>query len=134
MRKLTDIAGLDFIAPHLGRSPESPKHTPARTEQFFAWMDQVGRRVPVHYQEPFRRGYNNWQPGVDDYLTDLSGAVESGAAGWCLHNGSTKNSEDKRPLRSFVVTEDEGRLFDQLDEVELQVVRRAAGVVREAQR
>ena len=134
MRKLTAIAALDFITPHLSRNASAPSHTFDQTAMFFAWMDEVGRRVPVHYQEPFRRGYNDWQPGAADYLTDLGGAVRAGAAGWCLHNGATRNSEEKRPLRSFDMTQHEGRLFDQLDEVELAVVRGAAEVVRQAQR
>ncbi len=89
-------------------------------------MQDVGRVVPVLYQEPFRRGYTDWEPNSDDFLTDLRGALESGAAGWCFHNGQEKAG--KQPARSFDMRSK--RLFDQLDSEEVKVVTAAAGLVR----
>lgn len=60
-------------------------------------MKELGRTVPVHYQEPFRRGYTDWQPTVEDFLTDLRGAREAGAAGWRLHNGDQHDHPNGRP-------------------------------------
>ena len=80
-------------------------------------MREIGRVVPLHYQEPFRRGYGKWPPKAEDFLVDLKGAHESGAAGWCFHNGSDRDAKDGGRRRSFDLREK--RLFDQLDEEEL---------------
>jgi CubicO group peptidase (beta-lactamase class C family) len=87
--------------------------------------------VPVHHQEPFRRGYQGWEPTAADFLTDLRGAVKGGAAGWCLHNGSQRGSPDNQPRRSFDLRAK--RLFDQLDAEELKVVTGAGGLLTGAQ-
>jgi hypothetical protein len=121
-------AGLDFLSPHRPRNSESPGQTEARTRECLALMMQIGRVVPVHYQEQFRRGYTGWEPSAADFLTDLRGAVAGGAAGWCFHNGSQSNTPDKEPRRSFDLRNK--RLFDQLDAEERKVVGNAATVVR----
>jgi hypothetical protein len=87
-------------------------------------MRAIGRPAPVHYQEPFRRGYGRWQPMADDFLADLRGAVAGGAAGWCLHNGSSRRAPKERPRRSFDLHD--RRLFDQIDQEERGVVEQAA--------
>jgi hypothetical protein len=81
----------------------------------------LGFTAPVHQQEPFRRDYGDWQPAASDFLTDLKGAIEGGAAGWCFHNGSNRRADDGHPRRSFDLREQ--RLLDQLDSEELQVIR-----------
>jgi len=122
-------ADLDLLAPHRPRSAGSAAETLAHTQTCLAAMRRVGRLAPVHYQEPFRRGYGQWQPVAQDFLTDLRGAVKGGAAGWCLHNGSQRDQPNDRPRRSFDLRE--SSLFDQLDADELAVVRQAHTVVRE---
>lgn len=115
-----DVGKVDFITPHRPRNPESPSETKETTERYLEWMKQL-RTVPVHYQEPFRRGYGRERWTARDFITDLNGARESGAAGWCFHNGSVRNvpgNEDGRPRRSFDLRKEEGRLLDQMDEVE----------------
>jgi hypothetical protein len=121
-------AGLDFLSPHRPRNSESPAQTEARTRECLALMTQIGRVVPVHYQEPFRRGYSAWEPSAADFLADLHGAVAGGAAGWCFHNGSHGDATDKEPRRSFDLRNK--RLFDQLDAEERKVVCNAAALVR----
>jgi hypothetical protein len=121
-------AGLDFLSPHRPRNPQSPAQTEARTRECLALMTQIGRVVPVHYQEPFRRGYSAWEPSAADFLADLHGAVAGGAAGWCFHNGSQGDAPDKQPRRSFDLRNK--RLFDQLDAEEQKVVSTAAAVLR----
>lgn len=116
--------GLDFLTPHLAREPDAPVQTEAKTRESLDVMRQAGRSAPIMYQEPFRRGYERWQPSVDDFLTDVRGARAGGAAGWCFHNGGQRGAEDEQPRRSFDLRE--RRLIDQLDDVEREVLRRAA--------
>ena len=123
-------AGLDFVAPHRPRDPGSPAQTQAKTEQLIADMKAIGRVVPVMYQEPFRRDYGEWQPGLADFLTDLRGAKTGGGAGWCFHNGAPRGPGERRPRRSFDMSRSEGRLMDQLDPVEREFVRQAASCIR----
>lgn len=92
--------------------------------------EKVQHAVPVQYQEPFRRGYGSWEPNADDFLADLRGAVLSGAAGWCFHNGSQRNSPDGRPRRSFDLGAK--RLFEQLDPEERRVCEQASGVMKQS--
>ena len=91
-------------------------------------MKQSGRVVPILHQEPFRRGYETWEPSAADFLTDLRGAVKGGAAGWCFHNGSQRTSADHEPRRSFDLRAK--RLFDQLDAEERTVISDAARTVQ----
>jgi hypothetical protein len=91
-----------------------------------ATAKRLGRGVPIHYQEPFRRGYDSFSPDVKEFVNDLRGAVTGGAAGWCFHNGSSRQSKDGQPRRSFDLRE--RRLFDQLDKVE----RAAIGAFKDA--
>lgn len=112
--------GLDFLSPHRPRTPESPAQTEAQTRECLALTRKLERPVPVHYQEPFRRGYGRWEPTADDFLTDLRGAIAGGAAGWCFHNGAQRATPDSRPRRSFDMRAK--RLFEQLDEQERKVV------------
>lgn len=120
--------GLDFLCPHRPRDAESPGQTEAKTRACLASMDAIGRSVPVHYQEPFRRGYGPWEPVAADFLADLRGAVAGGAAGWCFHNGPERNAPDKQPRRSFDLRE--RRLFDQLDPEEQKVAAEAGKILR----
>jgi hypothetical protein len=107
---------VDFVSPHRPRTADSPKQTAARSKEYLAWMKDLGRAVPHHYQEPFRRGFGSWQPQAEDYVTDLQGALAGGAAGWCWHNGDNRAAKDGRPRRSFDLRAN--RLLTQLDEEE----------------
>jgi hypothetical protein len=115
-------AHVDFLAPHRPRHAKSAGQTAAQTKRYFEMMKELGRTVPVHYQEPFRRGFTpeRWQPNAEDFLADLKGALEAGAAGWCLHNGDQKDKPQSKPRRSFDMRE--ARLFDQLDEQEMKFI------------
>jgi hypothetical protein len=116
-------ARVDFLAPHRPRHAKSAEQTAAQTKKYLELMKQLDRTVPVHYQEPFRRGFTpkRWQPNAEDFLTDLKGSLEAGAAGWCLHNGDQKDKPQSKPRRSFDMRE--SRLFDQLDEHEMNFIR-----------
>jgi len=120
-------AGVDFLAPHRPRQPDSPGQTAAKAREALGWSRDCGRAGPVHDQEPFRRDYGAWQPTAADFLADLRGAVAGGAAGWCFHNGSPGGpyQDRDRPRRSFDLRAEYGRLMDQLDPEEQEVVRRA---------
>ncbi len=113
---------LDFVTPHRPRDPESPAQTDAKTRECVAMMKKLGWVVPVHYQEPLRRGYVNREPSAADILNDLRGALTGGAAGWCFHNGPQRGTKDNFPRRSFDLRHQ--RLFDQLDPEERIVVGR----------
>ncbi len=123
IREALMTAGVDFLAPHRPRAAESPAQTETQTQRCRNLLRQMGRTVPVHHQEPFRRGYGSWEPTAADFLTDLQGAVAGGAAGWCLHNGSQRPTQDQQPRRSFDLRQK--RLFDQLDAEERKVVAEA---------
>lgn len=110
------IGKVDFIAPHLGRGEGSAAKTYGEVRQLIGWMEELGCRVPIHLQEPFRRGYAQYEPTVDDFIRDCSGAKLAEAAGWCLHNGADGNTDDRRPWRSFNMSKE--RLYPQLDGVE----------------
>ena len=120
LREYLQTAQVDFITPHRPRDARSPGQTEEKSRQLLQWMKQHGRVVPVHYQEPFRRGYTAWQPKAADYVTDALGAKAGGAAGWCFHNGAERRGPDSRPRRSFDLREK--RLFDQLDEEERKAI------------
>jgi hypothetical protein len=126
LREYLTVGGVDFISPHRGRHAGSASETGEQTRRYFKMMEGL-RRVPVHYQEPFRRGYDSWEPGLSDFTADLEGAKAAGAAGWCFHNGSVRKSGDPtkgRPRRSFDLRTEEGRLFEQLDGVEREFVEK----------
>jgi hypothetical protein len=109
---------VDFVCPHRPRNPDSTKQTGAKSRQYLTWMKDIGRVVPVHYQEPFRRGYQpqRWEPPAEAFLTDLKQAIAGGAAGWCFHNGGQRNGPGGNPHRSFDMRQK--RLFEQLDDQE----------------
>jgi hypothetical protein len=134
-RYLAD-AGLDFVSPHLARDVGTEQRTADATRKHFGWIKELGRAVPIHYQEPFRRDYLDhrgfWQPEAETFCTDLRNAKLGGAAGWCFHNGSPSPPErfpaGKR--RSFDLRPSQGRLLDQLDTVERHFLMRAASCVQ----
>ncbi len=128
--KYIDFVEVDFIAPHRPRHEGSPSETEQKTQEYITYMKEKGKIVPVHYQEPFRRGYGDWQPSAIDFLTDLRNAVQSGAGGWCFHNGDTRNATDGRPRRSFDMSGTEGRLFEQLDPEEKEVINKANSIIK----
>jgi hypothetical protein len=130
LRKALIDADLDFVAPHRPRVAGSPAQTQQHTRECLDAMRKLGRLAPVHYQEPFRRGYGHWQPVAEDYLTDLRGAVEGGAAGWCLHNGSRRDAQDDRPRRCFDLRAQS--LMEQLDHEEMAVISQAGRIVEKA--
>lgn len=124
LQRYLEEVRVDFLAPHRPRDAGSPAQTPARTRACLDWMKELGRVVPVHYQEPFRRGFGRWEPAVEDFLTDARAARDAGAAGWCLHNGDQRAQPEGRPRRSFDLSSQ--RLFDQLDRVEREAIQRLA--------
>jgi hypothetical protein len=129
VEEYVNVARVDFLSPHRPRNTDSPSQTADKTGEYLAMARKAGRAMPVHYQEPFRRDFGKYQPGDDDFLVDLRNAERGGAAGWCFHNGDARSKSDGRPRRSFDLRAEEGRLFDQLDEDELKVVRKAASVL-----
>ena len=112
-----------FLSPHRPRNAKSPGQTERRSRQYLAEIRKLGRIVPLHYQEPFRRGFTKgWEPTAEDYVTDARGALAGGAAGWCLHNGDQRHVPGQKPRRSFDMRGK--RLFEQLDAVEREALER----------
>ena len=132
VRGVLEEAGVDFLCPHRPRHRAYPGETEAETRRTVRFMKEVGRIVPVHYQEPFRRGYTSWDPVATDFLTDLHGALRGGAAGWCFHNGGQRSKRDEQPRRSFDLRAK--RLMDQLDEEEMKVVKGVKSVLLDHQK
>jgi hypothetical protein len=122
MRESVVEIGLAFLTPHRPRTADSPHQTEEQTRAALAAMNRLGHPAPVHYQEPFRRGYGGWQPAAEDYLVDLRGAIAGGAAGWCFHNGAQNGALASHPRRSF----------DQLDSEELKVIAEVNKAVGES--
>jgi len=127
LRRYLLEAQVDFVCPHRSRQAGSPQETAQATVDALAAMKGLGRVVPIHYQEPFRRGYGAWQPALEDFVTDLRGAKLGGAAGWCFHNGSDRDGGRRR---SFDMRPEYGRLMDQLDPVEREFVEQAAACIQ----
>ena len=124
---------VDFLSPHRPRDRKSASETATITRQYLTWMRESGRLIPIHYQEPFRRDFSKgWQPTAGDFQTDLEGAIEGGAAGWCFHNGDNRWGRDAQPRRSFDMRQ--RRLFEQLDSVELEAVKEMAAAIGKAKR
>jgi hypothetical protein len=123
-RQYLEGVRLDFLCPHRPREGDSPAKTEAKTRAYLAWSKELGRLAPLHYQEPFRRGFGKWEPQAADYLADLRGARAGGAAGWCFHNGDQRAQPDGQPRRSFDLREQ--RLFAQLEPEELQALTELA--------
>lgn len=128
LEQFLKVTRVDFISPHRDRSEGSSEQTEAMTRRYLARMKELETVVPVQYQEPFRRGYGKWEPAAEDFFRDLRGAIKGGAAGWCFHNGSQRNRPNEMPRRSFDLRE--RRLYDQLDEVEKVVIKRAQSVMK----
>ena len=130
LREYLQTVQVDFVCPHRPRNAQSPARTEAKTREYLAWMQEFGRFVPVHYQEPFRRGYGKWQPQAEDYVIDARGAKRGGAAGWCFHNGAGSQEEqaDGNSRRSFDLREK--RLFEQLDKDERKAIEDARELMK----
>ncbi len=130
IREYLQPVRVDFLAPHGARHPSVPQRVEAEVRRYLAWLHEHGQALPVHYQEPFRRGFTpGWEPTADDFLQAAVGAHRGGAAGWCFHNGDQRDAAEGRPRRSFDLRD--GRLFDQLDPVEkaaLQAIQKALAV------
>lgn len=119
-----NVAHMDFITPHLCRHDGCSAQTIGTVEDYLEWMSNLGWRIPVHLQEPFRRGYTTYNPVEDDFLRDCNGGKLAGAAGWCLHNGSDSGA---RPYRCFDMSDAEGRIYTQWDSVEVSVTNALSG-------
>jgi len=118
---LLDV-GVDFLSPHRSRRKGCAEQTAEATRQCILLMKKIGRLVPVDYQEPFRRDFNpkRFQPTADDFVIDLQGCIEGGAAAWCFHNGDNRDADDGRPRHSFDMRK--RRLFEQLDPEERKAI------------
>jgi hypothetical protein len=122
-----NVIRLDFIAQHRSRAKGTATQTEEVTRRYLSALKALGKEIPLLYQEPFRRGYMDWNPSADDFFNDLRGAIRGGAAGWCFHNGSQRASTGEFPRRSFDLREK--RLYEQLDDVELTVRRGVKNIV-----
>ena len=72
-------ADSDFLAIHRPRHADSPKQTEGKTREVLKRLAEMNLNVPVHHQEPFRRGYGNWAPVASDFFDRPGGSLES----WC---------------------------------------------------
>lgn len=120
---------LDFACNHRPRHRGSHLETEEATRRGLARLKELGIVAPIHYQEPFRRGYEKFDPEAGDFLEDLRGAIQGGAAGWCFHNGGQRNAPGQKPRRSFDLRQQ--RLYDQLDGEERKVTAGVKAVLGE---
>lgn len=124
VRAAVVTVGVDFLCPHRPRHQASPAGTESQTRACLDILKKLGRPLPILYQEPFRRGYSEWEPKSQDFLADLKGAVAGGAAGWCFHNGTQRGAQPHELGRSFDLRT--RGLFDQLDSEERLFIDQAA--------
>lgn len=120
LEKYLKVVEVDFVSVHRPREEGSAAQTEGKAKEMLKWMGEIGKVVPVHFDEPFRRGYEDWNPMLEDYQRDLAGAKAGGAAGWCFHNGGERGVPDGR-RRSFDLSEK--GLMEQLDFVERDFLR-----------
>jgi hypothetical protein len=106
-------ARLDFLSIHRPRDAQGAARVTEATREYRKWIAESGRVVPLMYDEPFRRGYDKWEPVAGDFVKDLKQSREAGAGGWCFHNGDTRGAKDHEPRRSFDLRS--RGLFEQLD-------------------
>jgi hypothetical protein len=109
-------AGLDFMTPHLPRTPDFYDRTDERVTMLKEHLASVGAPVPVYLQEEARRGHSGLDPTLEQFLQAAREARDAGAAGWVLHTDAGFDLA----AASF---------FDQLDEVELATVDALAAEV-----
>ncbi len=125
LREYMKEVRVDFLTPHRRRRRGEPEKVASGTRNTLALMEKIEHVVPVHYQEPFRRGFRPewWIPKAGDFVIHLQGAIAGGAAGWCFHNGDNRATDAvaRQPRRSFDMREK--RLFEQFDEEERQAIR-----------
>src|ERR1051325_7181160 len=55
LKRYLNEVRVDFITPHRPREPASPAQTAAKTAEYLRWTREIGRTVPVDYQEPLCR-------------------------------------------------------------------------------
>jgi hypothetical protein len=121
---------VDFLGIHLCRQSTCPASFAATIQGFVNDMATQGlRRVPLHWQEPFRRNISNnaWLPAAEDFYRGETGVKLAEGAGWCFHNGG--RYDDTRPWKSYNMSDPEGRLYDQLDSVEITVANDSLGQI-----
>jgi hypothetical protein len=121
------LVRLDFTSLHRTRAPGTAQETEDATRRFLGRMKELKLAAPVHFQEPFRRGYEDWNPVTADFMIDLAGARKGGAAGWCFHNGAQRKSAGSAPRRSFDLRSQ--RLYDQFDDIEKEVANGVGGAL-----
>ena len=113
IRAYLQKAHFDLISIHRERDPKAPAKAANATRQYKQWIQEIGSVVPLQYDEPFRRGYSDWEPTASDFVNDLRACRDAGAAGWCFHNGDSRRAPDRKPRRSFNLQNQS--LFEQLD-------------------
>jgi len=53
LREFLETARVDFMCPHSPkRNAEGPSKTEANSQEYLAWMKEIGHTVPVNFQEP----------------------------------------------------------------------------------
>jgi len=121
LEKYLKVVKVDFVSVHRPREEGSAGQTEAKTKEMLKWMAAMEKVTPVIFDEPFRRGYTDWNPQVEDFLKDLAGAKAGGAAGWCFHNGGEKDAKREGPRKSFDLSEK--GLMEQLDVIEREFIK-----------
>lgn len=120
---------LDLVSIHRERDANAPAKAADATRQYKQWIQEIGPVVPLQYDEPFRRGYSDWEPMATDFVKDLQASRDAGAAGWCFHNGDSRRAPDRQPRRSFDLQSQS--LFEQLDAQERQFLTLLPAALRQ---
>jgi hypothetical protein len=78
---------VDFLAPHLPRTPDWAAATKSRVESLRGALAAIGRTVPIDLDEETRADRGR-DIAPQTYVTAATGAREGGAAGWLFHTAA----------------------------------------------
>lgn len=92
------VALLDFIGPHLPRTPDWSLKTGVRVKSVKRYLASIDRSVPVFLQEEARRRHSGLNPTATEFLEAALKARDAGAGGWIFH---TEAGFDLSGARSF---------------------------------
>jgi hypothetical protein len=104
---------LDFVAPHMPRTPKWSSRTGVRVKSVKRYLASIGRIIPVFLQEEARRRHSGLNPAATEFLDAALMAKDAGAAGWIFHTDAGFDLSGRRTFFGSLDAE-ERRVVDHL--------------------